>query len=138
MTQMIFINLPVSDLTASIRFYEAIGCVKNDQFSDEKAACMVLSDAIFFQLLKRDYFATFTSRPVAQPKDAVGVLMALSRESREAVDALTEAAAAAGGKPDVRDAQDYGFMYSRAFEDPDGHTFEPMWMDPGAVEGQNS
>ncbi len=138
MTQMIFINLPVSDLTASIRFYEAIGCVKNEQFSDEKAACMVLSDAIFFQLLKRDYFATFTPRPVAQPKEAVGVLMALSRESREAVDAITEAAAGAGGKADVRDPQDYGFMYSRAFEDPDGHTFEPMWMDPSAVDGQSA
>lgn len=133
MAKMIFVNLPVKDLAASTRFYEAIGCEKNNQFSDENAASMVWSDTIVFQLLTHDYFKTFTPRPVADTREAVGVLIALSQDSREAVDAITEAAAGAGGKADIREPQDMGFMYARAFEDPDGHVFEPMWMDMQAV-----
>ena len=129
MTKMIFVNLPVRDLAAAIRFYEAIGCEKNAQFSSDQAAAMVWSDAVTFQLLTHEHFANFARKPIADAHAATGVLIALSRDSREAVDAITEAAAAAGGRADVREAQDYGFMYGRSFEDPDGHVFEPVWMD---------
>jgi predicted lactoylglutathione lyase len=133
MPKMIFVNLPVKDLAAATRFYEAIGCEKNEQFSDENAASMVWSDTITFQLLTHDYFKTFATRPIANTRETVGMLIALSRDSREEVDAITEAAAAAGGKADIREPQDMGFMYLRSFEDPDGHVFEPMWMDMEAA-----
>ena len=135
MAKMIFVNLPVADLAASIRFYEAIGCRKNEQFSDHRAASMVWSDTITFQLLTQDYFQTFAPRPLAKPREAIGMLIALSRDSRAEVDAITEAAAAAGGKADIRERQDLGFLYGRTFEDPDGHVFEPMWMDMAAATG---
>lgn len=129
MTKMIFVNLPVKDLAASIRFYEAIGCEKNDQFSNDKAANMVWSDTINFMLLTHEFFATFTSKPIADASKTCEVLICLSRDSREQVDAITEAAATAGGTADIRPPTDMGFMYGRSFEDPDGHVFEPMWMD---------
>ncbi len=138
MPKMIFVNLPVKDLAASTRFYEAIGCEKNPQFSNEQASMMVWSDAISFMLLTHDYFATFTPKAIADAHAANEVLIALSRDSREEVDAITEAAAAAGGKADIRERQDYGFMYSRAFEDPDGHVFEPAWMDVEAAFAANA
>ncbi|WP_028034654.1 VOC family protein [Chelativorans sp. J32] len=137
MPKMIFVNLPVKDLDASIRFYEAIGCVKNEQFSGDDAASMVWSDTIVFQLLTHEYFATFTPRPIANAGEAIGMLIALSRDSREEVDAITEAAAAAGGRADIRAPQDMGFMYVRTFEDPDGHVFEPAWMDMSAAAPDN-
>jgi predicted lactoylglutathione lyase len=129
MPKMIFLNLPVKDLDAATRFYEAIGCEKNETFSDKNASSMVWSDTITFQLLTYEFYATFTSRPIADAHRKSAMLIALSRESREQVDAMVEAAAAAGGKPDLRERQDMGFMYLRTFEDPDGHVFEPMWMD---------
>ena len=132
MPKMIFVNLPVKDIAAATRFYEAIGCVKNEQFSDEKASSMMWSENITFQLLTHDYYKTFTSKPIADAHKTSGMLIALSQESREAVDAITEAAGNAGGKVDVREAQDMGFMYLRSFADPDGHVFEPAWMDMSA------
>ena len=129
MTKMIFVNLPVADLDASIRFYEAMGCKRNAQFSNEKAASMVWSETITFMLLTHDFFSTFTPKPIADAGRTCEVLICLSRDNREEVDAITEAAAAAGGKADIRDPTDIGFMYGRSFEDPDGHVFEPMWMD---------
>ena len=135
MPKMIFINLPVQDLAASTRFYEAIGCTKNPQFSDENASSMVWSDAITFQLLSRDYYATFTGKPIADAHTTSAMLIALSRDSREEVDAIVAAAASAGGKIDIREPQDLGFMYLRTFEDPDGHTFEPAWMNLEAMTG---
>jgi predicted lactoylglutathione lyase len=133
MPKMIFINLPVSDLAVSTRFYEAIGCQKNDMFSDEKASSMMWSDAIVFQLLTHEFYATFTSRPIADAHATSAALLAISCDSREAVDAIVDAAVKAGGKPDIRPAQDMGFMYGRTFEDPDGNVFEPMWMDMSAM-----
>lgn len=130
MRKMLFINLPVNDLSASTHFYEAIGCTKNAHFSDDKASSMVWSDTITFQLLTREYFSTFVTRPLADPSEATGMLIALSRESRMEVDGIVEAAAAAGGKADVRPPRDLGFMYLRTFEDPNGHVFEPAWMNP--------
>jgi len=133
MTKMIFLNLPVSDLAAATRFYEAIGCTKNTDFSDDNASSMMWSDEITFMLLKRDYFSTFTTKPIGDAHKTAAVLIALSFDSREAVDAITDAAAKAGGKADVREPQDMGFMYSRAFEDPDGNIFEPVWMNMEAA-----
>ena len=133
MTKMIFVNLPVSDLGAATRFYEAIGCKKNEQFSDGQAASMVWSDTITFQLLAREYFATFTAKQVADAHGACQVLLALTRDTRQDVDAISEAAASAGGKADVRAIMDMGWLYNRAFEDPDGHVFEAVWMDTNAA-----
>lgn len=136
MTRMIFVNLPVRDLAAATSFYEAIGCTRNADFSNDEASSMVWSEAITFMLLTHGYFSTFTAKPIADAHAATGALLALSCDSREAVDAMTEAAAKAGGKPDIRAPQDMGFMYSRAFEDLDGNIFEPVWMNmeegPGA------
>src|SRR5437762_10835511 len=131
MSKMIFVNLPVKDLAAATRFYEAIGCEKNAQFSDEKAASMAWSGTITFQLLTRDYFATFTPKPIADAHGMSEVLIALSHDSREDVDSRAEAGVTAGGKADIRERQDMGFMYNRAVEDPDGHVLELMWMDVG-------
>jgi predicted lactoylglutathione lyase len=130
---MIFVNLPVEDIAAATRFYEAIGCSRNAQFSDEKAASMVWSDAIVFHLLKRDFFATFTPKPVADASASSEVLLCLSCGSRDEVDGLCKAAAGAGGNADIRKPVDLGFMYNRAFEDPDGHIFEVVYMDASAM-----
>lgn len=129
MPKMIFVNLPVKDLAAATGFYAAIGCEKNPQFSDDKASCMVWSDTISFMLLTEGFFATFTPRPVADARAATEVLIALTFDSRGAVDAIAEAATGASGKADVREPTDMGWMYQRAFEDPDGHIFEAAWMD---------
>jgi len=134
MPRMIFVNLPVRDLAAATRFYEAIGCKKNAQFSDEKASSMVWSESITFQLLSHDYFKTFATRPIADARTSTAMLIALSCDSRQEVDAIAEAAAAAGGKADTRAPQDMGFMYLRTFEDLDGHVFEPAWMDVAQMQ----
>ena len=118
MAKMIFVNLPVKDLAVSKRFYEAIGCQNNPQFTDANAAMMVWSDTISFMLLTHAFFATFTPKQIANARQTSEVLIALSRDSRADVDSITTAAAAAGGKADIRERQDMGFMYSRAFEDP--------------------
>ena len=127
--QMIFVNLPVSDVAKSTAFYEAIGCTRDARFSNEAASAMQLSDTIVFMILNRDFFQTFTPRPIADAHAVTEALICISRDSREAVDAIVEAAADAGGKADIREKQDMGFMYGRSFEDPDGHIFEPMFMD---------
>jgi predicted lactoylglutathione lyase len=133
MPRMIYVNLPVGDLAAATRFYEAIGCEKNAQFSDHQSSSMVWSDTITFQLLARDYFATFATKEIADAHARTEVLLALSRDSRDEVDGIAEAAAAAGGRADVRERMDLGWLYNRAFEDPDGHTFEAVWVDMAAV-----
>ena len=133
MPKMIFVNLPVKNLAAATRFYKAIGCEQNMQFSNEQAAMMVWSETISFMLLTHEYFGTFTSKRITDAQQTCEVLLALSRDSRDDVDAITQAAAATGGKADVRPPQDMGFMYSRAFQDPDGHVFEPVWMDMAAM-----
>lgn len=133
MPKMIFVNLPVADLAAATRFYRAIGCEKNEQFSDQSSASMVWSETITFQLATSDYFATYTPKPVADARATTEVLLALSIDSREEVDRLAEAGAAAGGRADIRERQELGFMYNRAVEDPDGHILELVWMDMGAI-----
>ena len=132
MPRMIFVNLPVADLPSAKAFYEAIGAINEPRFTDETAACMVLSDAIFVMLLTHDKFAQFTPKPIADAHRTSEVLIALSADDRDGVDAIADAAIAAGGR-EPRERQDYGFMYSRAFEDLDGHIWEPMWMDAAAT-----
>ena len=129
MPRMIYVNLPVEDLAAATRLYEAIGCEKNERFSDHQASSMVWSDTITFQLLANDYFATFTPKKIADAKATSEVLIALSCDTREDVDATVDAGAGAGGEADIRERQDMGFMYNRCLADPDGHIFEFIWMD---------
>ena len=132
MSRMIFVNLPVADLARATRFYEAIGLTRNPQFSDDTAACMVLSDVIHVMLLTHEKFAQFTPKRIADAKETSEVLICISADSREAVDEIADKALAAGGR-EPREKQDYGFMYGRSFEDPDGHHWEVMWMDVAAA-----
>lgn len=132
MTRMIFVNLPVTDLPKSEAFYEALGFTKNPQFSDEGSACMVVSETIHVMLLTHAKWKTFTSRPIA-PAHSSEVLLALSCDSRDAVDAMNGAAARHGGTADINPAQDLGFMYNRNLADPDGHVWEAMYMDMSAM-----
>lgn len=133
MPQMIFVNLPVKDLAKSMAFFEALGFSFNPQFSDETGACMVISDTIFAMLLSHEKFAGFSPKPIADTDKTTEVLIALSRDDRAAVDAIVEAALAAGGST-FSEPQDHGFMYGRAFRDLDGHVWEAFWMDPAAVK----
>lgn len=133
MAKMIFVNLPVQNLAASTRFYEAIGCKKNEQFSDHQAASMAWTESITFQLLTRDYFATFAPRQVADARAACGMLIALTCDTRDGVDEIAGAAARAGGRADVRDRMDLGWLYNRAFEDLDGNILEAVWMNASAM-----
>jgi predicted lactoylglutathione lyase len=137
MSKLIFVNLPVADLPRAMAFYEAIGATNNPQFTDETAACMVLSDTIHVMLLTHDKFRQFTPKQVADAHEVSEVLIAISEDSRDGVDAITEKALAAGGR-EARGAQDFGFMYSRSFEDPDGHIWEPLWMDVEAAKAAMS
>jgi predicted lactoylglutathione lyase len=129
MSRMIFVNLPVADVARSRAFFTALGFSINEQFSDDKAICVVIDDNIFAMLLHRDYFQTFTPKAVADAGQATEVLVALSTESRAAVDAMVEAGVHAGGS-EPRPAQDHGWMYQRALEDLDGHIWEIAWMEP--------
>jgi uncharacterized protein len=133
MSKMIFINLPVSDLQRSMAFYSAIGAANNPQFTDETAACMVVSDGIHVMLLTHDKWQQFTAKPIVDAHVSAQVLLCLSADSRDEVDAYVEKATAAGGKGDPTPTQDFGFMFGRSFEDPDGHIWEVMWMDMAAA-----
>ena len=123
-TRKIFVNLPVRDLKASMTFFSQLGFEFNRQFTDDKAACMVLSDEGYVMLLREPFFRTFTSR--------TEVLLCLSCESRAEVDELVKKAIAAGGTH-AKDSQDHGFMYGWSFYDLDGHHWEVLWMDPAVV-----
>ncbi|WP_376087879.1 VOC family protein [Roseomonas sp. CCTCC AB2023176] len=134
MPRAIFVNLPVTDLPRAIAFYEALGGRREPRFSDNTAACMVLSEAISIMLLIHPKFAGFTPRPVSDARAATEVLLCIPVDSREAVDATIEATAAAGGSPDPAPRQDQGFMVGRSVEDPDGHIWEVIWMDMAAFD----
>jgi len=132
MSKLIFVNLPVADLAASRRFYEAIGAANDARFTDETAACMVLSETIHVMLLTHDKFRQFTPKRIADAHETSEVLICISADSREAVDDITSREHSAGGR-EPREPQEYGFMYGGSFEDPDGHIWEPMWMDVEAA-----
>lgn len=134
MSRMIFVNLPVKNLGTSKRFYQALGYSINPQFSDQNAACVVISEHIFVMILTEDYFRTFTAKSIADTSTSAAAILALSADSRAAVDQLADKALAAGGKVS-NPPQDQGFMYSRSFQDPDGHLWEVLWMDPDYAQG---
>ncbi|GLZ51322.1 VOC family protein [Actinomycetospora sp. NBRC 106378] len=131
---LMFVNLPVTDLERAKAFYEALGFRINPAFTDHNAACVVVEeDHNFFMLLLRDFFQTFTDRPIGDPAKDVSVATALMLDSRDDVDGTVAAGLAAGGT-EARPASDYGFMYQRQLTDPDGNLLEFGWMDPKAAE----
>ncbi|WP_210526470.1 VOC family protein [Rubellimicrobium arenae] len=133
MGQHIFVNLPISDLPRARAFYAALGLAFDERFSDDSSACVVISDQIKIMLLARDKFAEFAPRPVGHPSRETSVLVALSCDSRAAVERFMEAGLGAGGSDNGK-VQDYPFMYGRSISDPDGNVLEPMWMDVTAYE----
>jgi predicted lactoylglutathione lyase len=133
MSKMIFVNLPVRDLAASTAFYLALGGTLNPQFSGEHSSSIMFSDTIGVMLLTYDHYRQFTTRPIGDARRESHALLALSVESRDAVNATLTQATAAGGSADPNPPQDHGFMFSRSVEDPDGNVWEIMWMDPAAV-----
>ena len=129
-----FVNLPIRDMARSRAFYEALGYRFNPQFSNDQGACLVLGENLFAMLLVHAFFATFVDRPIADARQTVQVLVALPCASREEVDALTERALVAGATT-PRGPQDLGFMYSRAYADPDGNIWEAFYMtESGAAQ----
>lgn len=134
MATSIFVNLPVKDLEKSKQFFSKLGYTFNPQFTDEKAACMVISDTIYAMLLSEPFFKGFIpNKEIADTTKTKEVLTALSTDSRQQVDDMAEKAIAAGGKQ-FREPEDHGFMYARSFEDLDGHVWEVIWMDPGHIQ----
>lgn len=134
MSKLIFVNLPVRDLERATAFYEALGARKDERFCDGTASCIVFSETIHAMLLTHDKFRQFTPKPIADARQTSEVLICISADSRRDVDDMIARAGAAGGKTDPAPQQDYGFMYGRSFEDPDGHIWEVMWMDVAAAE----
>ena len=133
MAKLIFINLPVSDLARATAFYQAIGAVKNAQFSDDTASCMVFSDTIHAMLMTHEKYRQFTTKKIADAKTTSQVLICISADSRAEVDDFVSKAESAGGVIDPSPQDDYDFMYGRSFEDLDGHLWGVNWMDFEAV-----
>lgn len=133
MAQQIFVNLSVKDLPRSKAFFEQLGYSFNAQFTNEVAACMVISETIYVMLLTEPFFKSFTNKELVDAKKATEVMVCLSAESRTAVDDIVRKAVAAGGRI-YNDPQDHGFMYAHAFEDLDGHQWEFAYMDPAAIQ----
>ena len=132
MSTKIFVNLPVTDLPRAIAFYAAIGFTLNPQFSDDTAACMVISEENYVMLLTHEKFKGFSDAPIPDAHKTAGLMVAVECGSREAVDAMTKAGLAKGGS-EPRPAVDLGFMYNRTISDPDGHRWEPFHMDTSAM-----
>ena len=134
MAKMIFISLPVSDVARSTAFYQAIGAVKNEAFSDDRtASCIAFSDTINAMLMTHEKYRHFTTKQIANARTTSGALICLFVDSRQAVDDMIGKAKAAGGNLDPSPREDFDFMYGRSFEDPDGHIWEVMWMDVEAA-----
>lgn len=133
MAKLIFVSLPVSDLKRATAFYQAIGAVKNTQFSDNAASCMVFSDTIHAMLMTHDKYRHFTSKKIVDAKTSSQVLLCVTADSRTEVDDVVGKAKAAGGVPDPSPREDFDFMYGRSFEDPDGHMWGVTWMDVEAT-----
>src|SRR5262245_17948256 len=133
MATKIFVNLPVSDLKKSMAFFTSLGYTFNAQFTDETAACMVVSDDIFVMLLTKPKFKSFTPKEICDATKSTEVLVCLTAESRQKVDELVRKAVAAGGKTH-QEPQDHGFMYGHGFQDLDGHIWELAYMEPSAIK----
>lgn len=136
MATEIFVNLPIKDLEKTKAFFSKLGFSFNEQFTDEKAACMIIGDNIYAMLLKEEFFRTFIKKDIADASKYAEVINAFSVESREKVDELADKALAAGGTQ-YNDPQDYGWMYSRTFQDLDGHLWEVLHADMNAFESQS-
>ncbi|MDN7183413.1 VOC family protein [Caballeronia sp. SEWSISQ10-4 2] len=132
MNKQIFLNLAVEDLQKSRAFFGELGFSFNPKFSNDQAACMVISEHIYAMLLVKPFFQTFTTKTIIDPTQQVEAITCLSCESRPEVDDIVAKAVRAGGKT-PRPPQDYGFMYSHGFDDVDGHTWEFVYMDPNAA-----
>lgn len=132
MVKAIYVNLQVSDLDRSKKFFGALGFSFNPQFTNEQAAGLVISDTIYAMLHTKESFLRFTKKELVDARKSTEVLLALQVESREEVDALMTRALEHGGRQS-REAQDHGFMYERSFDDPDGHVWELFWMDPSKM-----
>ena len=135
MSRKIFVNLPVNDLDKSIAFFREIGFMVNPQFTDATAACLVISEEIYVMLLTHAKMKPFTPKPIADATKTTEVLVCLNCESRTEVDKTVNKALAAGGTQ-CSEPIDHGFMYSRDFQDPDGHIWGFLWMDPSVVQQQ--
>ena len=133
MATKIFVNLPVKDLQRSIEFFTKLGYKFNPQFTDETATCMIVSDDIFVMLLTHAKFKEFTPKPICDAAKSTEVLVCLSCESREAVSDMVRKAVAAGGTT-YAESKDHGFMLQHGYQDPDGHIWELIYMDPSAVQ----
>ena len=133
MSKMIFVNLPVRDLAASTAFYVALGGKVNPQFSGEQSTSLMFSDSIGVMLLTHDHYRQFTQRPIGDARHESQAMIALSVDSRDALDATLQRVVAAGGRADPNPAQNLGFMLNRHVEDPDGNVWEIMWMDAAAL-----
>ena len=132
MAHKIFVNMPVKDLEKSKEFFGRLGFKFNAQFTDEKAACLVISDDIYSMLLTEPFFKSFIKKEIADTQKTTEAILALSAESREEVDELMRKVLAAGGT-EFKEVQDLGWMYGRGFQDIDGHLWETFWMDPSRV-----
>src|SRR2546430_7944292 len=133
MTRKLFVNIPVRDLDKSMEFFSTLGFAFNKQFTDDKAACMIVNEDAYFMLLTQPFFKSFTDREQANTATHTEALFALSCDSRADVDAIVRKAIDAGGSH-AKDPVDQGFMYGRSFYDLDGHHWEVLWMDPNAIQ----
>ena len=133
MSRKLFLNLPVRDLKRSVAFFTGLGFEFDPKFTDDSATCMIVSDQAFVMLLVEPRFADFTTKQVVDASTSTEAILAVSADSREAVDAFADAALDAGGTL-ANEPMDHGFMYGRSFNDPDGHLWEVMWMSQEAVE----
>lgn len=129
MARQLFLNLPVKDLPRSVEFFTTLGFSFNPDFTDENATCMIINENSYVMLVVEAYFKTFSARPVPDAGSSAEAIVAFSVESREAVDEIIRSALTSGGSPS-QEALDYGFMYTRSFQDPDAHLWEVFWMDP--------
>ena len=127
MHQQIFVNLPIENMARSQTFFKALGYAFNPEFTNDQGACLVVGDNLFVMLLAKDFYATFTTKTIADARTTSEVLVCFSCDSREEVDTLVAKAVAAGGTT-PRPVQDLGFMYSHGFDDLDGHTWEFVHM----------
>jgi uncharacterized protein len=132
MSTQIFVNLPVKDLNKSVEFFTKLGYQFNPKFTDENATCMIVAENIFVMLLVEEFFKTFAPKQICDTTKSVEVLVALSFESRSAVDEMVRKAIAAGGTT-YKEPNDMGFMYQHGFQDLDGHIWEIFFMEPSAV-----
>jgi uncharacterized protein len=136
-TPKLFVNLPISDLQRTMAFYGALGFTFNPQFTSDAAACMIVNEHAYCMLLTRPFFEGFIDHPLGDPAKDTAHLIAIDCASRADVDAMVTAAIANGGTQPMP-AKDHGFMYQSTFKDPDGHHWEPFWMDPSHVQPAES